>query len=144
MEVARASPIYPINTAILSTLKSFCKTSFSVYLPDGTRCRGAYYPGDCGSVEVYIHGFHSSVEHTKARFSSTTHSNADTAGPTAICPADEVVPVSLSHQFTAISAASDVTLRILKDGEHALNRHLPLIAAGLDGLFQKIREPETV
>ena len=57
---------------------------------------------------------------------------------------DEVAPVSLSHQFTAISAASDVTLRILKDGDHALNRHLPLIAAGLDGLFQKIREPETV
>ena len=82
--------------------------------------------------------------HTKARFSSTTRCNADTAGPTSICPADEVVPVSLSHQFTAISAASDVTLRILKDGDHALNRHLPLIAARLDGLFQKIREPETV
>lgn len=49
-------------------MKSFRKTSFSVYLPDGTRCRGAYYPGDSGLVGIHVHGFRSSVAHTKACF----------------------------------------------------------------------------
>ncbi len=39
-----------------------------MYLPDGTRCRGAYYPGETGVVGIHVHGFRSSVEHTKARF----------------------------------------------------------------------------
>ena len=47
---------------------SFRKTSFSVYLPDGTRCRGAYYPGKPGVVGLHVHGFRSSVTHQKARF----------------------------------------------------------------------------
>ncbi len=49
-------------------MKSFRKTSFSVYLPDGTRCRGAYYPADSRPVGVYVHGFRSSVTHDKARY----------------------------------------------------------------------------
>lgn len=49
-------------------MKSFRKTSFSVYLPDGVRCRGAHYPGDTRLVGIYVHGFRSSVAHTKARF----------------------------------------------------------------------------
>jgi len=49
-----------------STLASH--RSFSVYLSDGTRCRGAFFPGSTRLVGVYVHGFRSSVEHAKARF----------------------------------------------------------------------------
>ncbi|MGI9310253.1 MAG: alpha/beta fold hydrolase [bacterium] len=49
-------------------MRSFRKTSFSVYLPDETRCRGAYYPGDNAAVGIHVHGFRSSAEHGKSRF----------------------------------------------------------------------------
>lgn len=41
-----------------------------MYLSDGTRCRGAYYPGARGGrlVGLHVHGFRSSSEHTKARY----------------------------------------------------------------------------
>jgi len=55
-----------ITTVI--TVKSHRDTSFSVYLSDGTRCRGAYFPGKTRLVGVYVHGFRSSVGHAKARF----------------------------------------------------------------------------
>lgn len=47
---------------------AFRKTSFSVYLPDGTRCRGAYYAGDTNLVGIHVHGFRSSIQHAKAKF----------------------------------------------------------------------------
>lgn len=49
-------------------MRPFRKTSFSVYLPDGTRCRGAYYPGETGPVGIHVHGFRSSINHDKAKF----------------------------------------------------------------------------
>lgn len=49
-------------------MKSFRKTNFSVYLLDGARCRGAYYPGESEVLGLYIHGFRSSVAHRKSRF----------------------------------------------------------------------------
>lgn len=49
-------------------MKSHRDTSFSVYLSDGTRCRGAYFPGKTRLVGVYVHGFRSSISHAKARF----------------------------------------------------------------------------
>ena len=268
-------------------LKPFRKTSFSVYLPDGTRCRGAYYPGDTGVVGIHVHGFRSSVAHAKARF-FTDHavrrgyswanfdlpchghsegrfrafrvSNAlaalveviqqfrgapvlllgssmgawlsmlaarklarsagvRIAGAVLIAPAfdffrqyfqdqpaeamcawrrdgvrrftdhydgtqyeldyavvedglahgildiierpgppvawnfpirifhgdhDEIVPINLSQRFRAASAGGDVTLHTIAGGDHALGGHLPLIAAGVDDLFDKVRLAEAV
>ena len=53
-------------------MESFRNTSFSVYLADGSRCRGEFYPGDArpsgAPVGVHIHGFRSSSAHTKARY----------------------------------------------------------------------------
>lgn len=46
----------------------FRKTNFSIYLPDGSRCRGAYYPGDTALVGIHVHGFRSSMNHAKAKF----------------------------------------------------------------------------
>jgi len=58
----------PILADCAPALKSHRDTSFSVYLSDGTRCRGAFFPGDTRLVGVYVHGFRSSVSHAKARF----------------------------------------------------------------------------
>lgn len=262
-------------------MKSFRKTSFSVYLPDGTRCRGAYYPGDARLVGIHVHGFRSSSDGAKARFfldHALQHgygwanfdlpchgrseggfrefrvSNAlaalveviqqfrgvpvmllgsslgawlsmlaarklaksagvSIAGAVLIAPAfdffdqyfqnepaeamrqwrrdgvrrftdhydgrpyeleyalvedalrhnllgrpgaynfpirifhgsrDEIVPLSVSHRFKAMSAGSDIMLHVVEDGDHALNRQLPLIAAEVDRLFAKSRLPEVV
>ncbi|MGR3913522.1 MAG: alpha/beta hydrolase [Gammaproteobacteria bacterium] len=49
-------------------MKSFRQTSFSVYPPDGTRCRGTYCAGESRLVGIHVHGFRSSSAHRKARF----------------------------------------------------------------------------
>ncbi|MDA8014688.1 MAG: alpha/beta hydrolase [Gammaproteobacteria bacterium] len=48
--------------------RPFRQTSFSVYPPDGTRCRGTYCPGESRLVGIHVHGFRSSSAHRKAQF----------------------------------------------------------------------------
>lgn len=70
LEFPRAAPIC-CKRPFLRGLRASTLTShrsFSVYLSDGTRCRGAFFPGDTRLVGVYVHGFRSSVDHAKARF----------------------------------------------------------------------------
>ena len=55
---------------------------------------------------------------------------------------DDVVPIDLSHRFKALSAGSDITLRVVKGGDHTLNPQLARIAAEVDDLFQCVRASE--
>lgn len=61
---------------------------------------------------------------------------------------DEVVPYRLSHRFqetnAGFNADFDVTVRIIHQGDHALNEHLPLIAPAMDGMFEAARCVEAV
>lgn len=261
-------------------MKSFRNTSFSVYLSDGTRCRGAYYPGDTRLVGIHVHGFRSSVNHTKVRFfldhalqrgyswcnfdlpchgrsegrfrafrvstaleallevihrfrgaslmllgssmggwlsmlaarKLAASQSAHIAGAVLIAPAfdffaqsfqneaevmrewrrdgvrrftdyydnrpyemeyavvedslrhsvltrpsvydfpvrifhgdrDEIVPIGLSQRFKALSAGSDITVHTVEGGDHTLNRQLPLFAAEIDRMFEKVRASEAV
>lgn len=52
---------------------------------------------------------------------------------------DEVVPLDLSRQFQALSPDSDISVRVIEDGDHALNQHLDLIAAEIDEMFARAR-----
>ena len=273
------SPYNPDTRPFYTILKSFRKTSFSVYLPDGSRCRGAYYPGSTSVVGIHVHGFRSSVAHTKARFFvdhalGRRHSWANfdlpchgrsegafrtfrvsaalaaltevihqfrgapvlllgsslgawlsmlaarklakspgisIAGAVLIAPAfdffrqycadesdqamqrwrregvrrftdhydhrlyeleyalvedaldhsilerpgawdfpirifhgdqDEIVPISLSHRFREASVGADIKVHAIAGGDHALNGHLPLIAATIDEMFERVEKPQ--
>ncbi len=50
---------------------------------------------------------------------------------------DEIVPISLSHRFKALSGNSDVTLHVIKGGDHSLQTHAAQIASEIDRTFQK-------
>ena len=67
--------------------RPFRQTSFSVYPPDGTRCRGTYCPGESRLVGIHVHGFRSSSAHRKAQFFWSTRCRTATAGSILICPA---------------------------------------------------------
>ena len=58
------SPLYTMSQPARRQLK----TPLNIILPDGAKCHGVYYPGDTELVGIFVHGFRSSVVHTKARF----------------------------------------------------------------------------
>lgn len=57
---------------------------------------------------------------------------------------DDIVPIGLSHRFRERSAGSDVTVHTVAGSDHTLNPHLPLIAAAIDGMFEKTRIADAV